>query len=102
MAPMAERRGAPGSQRPDCAIPGAGGGASSNQKNAMASRLLPTSKKKCCPLPLSCVTFRIICRDFSIMCRMTRIKSHQLDRSRSLFHHRDECGFNGLQACDDR
>jgi hypothetical protein len=39
---------------------------------------------------------------FSIICRATMIRSHQLDCSRSLFQHRDECGFNGLQACDDR
>src|SRR4029453_1915145 len=51
--------GASGSQRPDCAIPGAGGGASSNQKNAMASRPLPTSKKKCWPLPLSWVNSKV-------------------------------------------
>jgi hypothetical protein len=49
----------PGSQRPDCAIPGAGGGASSNQKNAMASRPLPTSKKQCYPLPLSWVNSKV-------------------------------------------
>jgi hypothetical protein len=44
------------------------------------------------------VTLRIICRAFSIICRMTMINQNQYYRSRSLSHQCDEFGFNGIQA----